>query len=141
MKTDEPKKKPGEEKEEENKKTGVAGAIGTAGTLQAVPNPDPHSLKVIREILRNDPILVSRTLSDSVPDMVGLRHLLPYLDDAEREILHKAIRGQRLERMWEVALAQKLQAENIDDINAWLHSLAEKLTIRKLQGGSPLEKA
>ena len=138
---DDPNAKPVERKNEPD----VAGKLkiqgGSLGTIHAVPNPDPHSVKVIREFIVENPLLVGRTISDSIVDMIGLRHLLPYLEDKERTILNQVLGQARLQRMWDIALDDEIQNEHNYDFNGWLHRVSEKLAIRKLQGNSTLDQA
>lgn len=130
-----------EDQDKPGKPAAVAGVTASMGTIHAVPNPDPHSVKVIKDFILENPVMVGRTISDSVVDMIGLRHLLPYLEETERALIHMVLGHRRLQRMWDIALDDHIQGENLYDFNAWLHRIAEKLTIRKLQGVSSIEQA
>ncbi|OFZ19057.1 MAG: hypothetical protein A2X94_14160 [Bdellovibrionales bacterium GWB1_55_8] len=95
-----------------------------------------RNVGIVREVLVENPLLLAQSLRDEDSEWQGLRSLLPSLGEEERVTLKKAL-GARVSR-----LVSDDVAGGAGTVNgaAWLRDFVERLMLRKVQGGSEVER-
>jgi hypothetical protein len=91
--------------------------------------------RLVRQILKDAPMLFVQSLGDADSDWRGLKWMLPSLADDEQEMLKRYLGPARVNRVAQATGTAK------DDPTVWLQEFAERVMINKVQGGSPVEKA
>jgi hypothetical protein len=96
-----------------------------------------RSVQLLRATLKSEPALLTRSFSGSERDSRGLRRLLTFLEDAELAELGKSLGQFRLDKLVELGPGEL----SADEFSTWLKGISEQIAVRRIQGGSEVEKA
>lgn len=116
------------QKEEQNK---------TDSTIEhEIPIEDHQkNLNMVKDILKESPLDILRSLTNSQNDILGIRWLLTKLMDDEKNTLKQFLSTEQLESMETIPPSSAWKAAY------WLQQLVEKVTVRQMKGKSELEIA
>lgn len=109
---------------------------GTSGPLPFLN----QNLKVVKQVLKDQPSLLVRELGNMSNAGKGFRWLLLLLTTEEQGSLRKYLGEQRLTQLANESLASGGD-DSFDAKSHWLDELSERLTMRLVRGNSPIEAA
>jgi len=94
-----------------------------------------QNIKLIQQILLDSPRVLISIFDPLGGDAAGLRWLLPKLGQEVQETLRKFLPSQLLAQVDKAVMPEHQEEE----WSAWLQSFAERLVVKKLRAGAPLD--
>lgn len=102
-----------------------------------------RNLAALRRSLAEKPELIAQELQASPEDADGLRWLLPQIEPKEQETLREWLGPSKTNQMLGLASAASSEGGNdlLEKRLAWLQRFVERVSLRRIRGGSPVDDA
>ena len=97
-----------------------------------------RNLKIVGQILHETPMIFVQSLKSEDADRRGIKGLLPSIPPEDQLQLKNHLGRDRMSRITEI---DQGKADPSFDRTAWLQEFTERLVLKKVQGGSTLQKA
>ena len=95
-----------------------------------------QNIRLIEKIIKEQPALFVRSVTDDDDDNRGIRWLLPKLADDVQQILQGAFGSQRMAHI----AGLQTKPDQLFNYTVWIQLLSEQIIVRKIQGGSVVER-
>ena len=91
---------------------------------------------IFKEALQNNPYIISQALNKS--DIIGLRSILPLLNEREKESLSSSLSVENCQSLIE-SVTGDINSLKLTDLADWLCAFSEKLTVLSIQKNNYFE--